>query len=692
MAVANRYSRFSPARYTPFTLQEMMLAPAYMREQHDALTASGAELQAGIAQVNPLGVHTDAAAAEQKRLNDMINQQVDMLQKEGFNPASKNQFIRLNKEYQSAISPTGVLGKINSAKAAYDLEKEASIAGLIEQGWSPELAAQKWLEHSANYSQEFQNTNEIKNIERLYGPQKVDYLNEFTQYAQAAGVDATDILRGDGAIERDETGSWVVNWEDRNATESNAKQLQGLVDFMNLRMFSPDGDIYRTLEYMGKSPETAMQEIQALQKAYTRSSTVDHYTRSLNSFNAAEVDNPLDGNGIVATNRAYNLPKHATDYSKVVDELEELRANPDRTADDEIRIGNLERYQAEINEQLKQLGDGEGYKLVEDVEYLKQQIKDLENISFGSGNPTYDRYYKSNMARLKRNKPGLSDAEYEFLNKRETDSQYKSKLTGDLEAINNKLKPYLKEVATDMRLMNDSYTITPRTPKQKNILKTANENFARIFGSATEAMAQAADIIRVTDINNKVIEGLSPRDKSEISELAFRAVNEGGNDAIELVEFTPRDANGLPSYVVRVKTTDKYDLDQIGRDYTGGEDGSMLVTLNFKEGALGAIKNVNGYLGEYLAMSGNEGLEVAAAMDYSLTENAVRTRFLTKTWEDAISEIGLQDKAGRPTPVGMVYGAELAQMARDRFGKSLTQLTTAEINQLESDLKTTQIR
>ena len=37
MAVVNQYTQLSTPRYTPRTLQELMLVPAYKREQHNAI-------------------------------------------------------------------------------------------------------------------------------------------------------------------------------------------------------------------------------------------------------------------------------------------------------------------------------------------------------------------------------------------------------------------------------------------------------------------------------------------------------------------------------------------------------------------------------------------------------------------------------------------------------------------------------
>ena len=126
MGAVNRYSNIQPARYTPRTLQELMVAPSYMREQHNQLDESRGALEASLAQVDPLAVHSDLAKRKQQELYDQMNQQAEQLASKGFTPTSKSDFIRLNKQYQQEVGPTGSLGKIQAAKKAmeYAIELE----------------------------------------------------------------------------------------------------------------------------------------------------------------------------------------------------------------------------------------------------------------------------------------------------------------------------------------------------------------------------------------------------------------------------------------------------------------------------------------------------------------------------------------------------------------------------------------
>ena len=44
--MANRYTQIEPARFSPFSMQEIFTPPAIMRQQHDAAEASALEMEA----------------------------------------------------------------------------------------------------------------------------------------------------------------------------------------------------------------------------------------------------------------------------------------------------------------------------------------------------------------------------------------------------------------------------------------------------------------------------------------------------------------------------------------------------------------------------------------------------------------------------------------------------------------------
>lgn len=274
---ANRYAKFTPAQYTPFSLQELMLAPSYMRERHDQSMEALGAADTQIAQTDYLDIHGDVAGKEQQRLFDMVNQQADLLAKEGFSSATKNKLLNLNKEYQRSIAPTGRLGQAQAAKAAYEQAKVESINRMVEQGYDPTRAQFLWDQQDAAYRQKFNETGEITNIDPAYAPNVIDYRKEFTEYAKAAGIDLKEVANQGYLIRDDRTGEFVVNWSKTDVDSTNANGLQELAEMMNRRIMSSDGDIGRYLDAAGIDRQSALDDITNLQGAFTDKSEVRRY-------------------------------------------------------------------------------------------------------------------------------------------------------------------------------------------------------------------------------------------------------------------------------------------------------------------------------------------------------------------------------------------------------------------------------
>lgn len=291
MATVNRYSQLTPAQYNPYSLQELMLAPAYMRQQHDALTQGSAELDAKIAEVDPLSLHSDVAAQEQKRLYDMIQQQVDTLNKEGFNPSSKTNFVKLNKAYQQAISPTGKLGKINQAKQVYNENYKNFIDQAVKMGHSPAAAERNWQQFTQQYQDEFAETGQIAPIGNLNAPRYINAVSYLSTLAKEAGTTMSDIASGNGAIVMDPTtGSYVVNTKSRDINQNNSQQLQSLADHMNSVINDPNSDLMQSAAFEGKTKEDIFNEINDLYGVYREDKKSRVREQSFNSFSPIKRD------------------------------------------------------------------------------------------------------------------------------------------------------------------------------------------------------------------------------------------------------------------------------------------------------------------------------------------------------------------------------------------------------------------
>ena len=295
MARANRFTTITPGNYNPMSLQELMLAPSYKRSEHDKLLESAAVLDTELAKVNPLAVHNDAARQEQERLYNNIQEQVELLNNEGFNPSSKSAFLKLHKDYQQSISPTGRLGRINAAKEALEANKAAYLESQSQQGGSMEAALQNWMDFERDYVNRFVETGEVVPIGQKFAPKYYDYLSEFQKLAAAAGVTGTDILRGDGDIVQDQLGNYVVNTETRQGGTSNREQLEALANWMNNLVNNPNSDAYKSIIHERKSPESVLNELAGMQDIFTKETTIDHSKKSYGSFTARKDNSDRKG-------------------------------------------------------------------------------------------------------------------------------------------------------------------------------------------------------------------------------------------------------------------------------------------------------------------------------------------------------------------------------------------------------------
>jgi len=217
MGSVNRYTNIQAAKYTPRTLQELMMVPQYKREQHTGIEDQIAATETALAQMDPLDIHSERARMEQQKLYDQMTQQAETLGREGFTQTSKSDFGRLNKQYQQAISPTGDLGKMQIAKKAYEAEKAAGVKNMITAGYSPSDAEAKWKSHSKEYKDKFIVDGEVSNIGGLYAPNYKNAVTEFRAMAKELEVDTEDLGDLTSNIVRSPDGSsYVLNegWED----------------------------------------------------------------------------------------------------------------------------------------------------------------------------------------------------------------------------------------------------------------------------------------------------------------------------------------------------------------------------------------------------------------------------------------------------------------------------------------------
>tara|TARA_R110000851_G_scaffold268235_3_gene420943 strand:+ start:1580 stop:3886 length:2307 start_codon:yes stop_codon:yes gene_type:complete len=272
MATVNRYTQVSTPRYNPRSLQELMMVPSYKREQHNAIDEGVAGMETQLAQYDSLDEHGDLLGQEQERLYGNLAKQAELLGEEGFTPASKSNFLRFNKEYQSAIGPQGTIGKIQAAKASVEREKQDYVANATKLGYSPDQAGVNWDNHRKEYTQDFLKNGKIGDIGSLYAPNYFDPVEEVDKRATQMGISTTDLGTITSKIVQNEDGSYILTkgWED--AVSGSTLQAEALGNWITRQINNPESSIGQSLKHQGKNPEDALGEIQGLTDIYKNDS------------------------------------------------------------------------------------------------------------------------------------------------------------------------------------------------------------------------------------------------------------------------------------------------------------------------------------------------------------------------------------------------------------------------------------
>lgn len=203
MAGINRYTQYAPARYEPRAFEEIMQAPRYMREQHDQAEADYSELGDILKDFSNHDIHDELVGEERKRLLDAINSQVDVLNTQGFNKQTSNNFIKLKQAIGEATGPRGTLHRAQAANEAISKGMEDAYAAHKEAGWSDDIAQQYINRDIEEYTKDFQRHGEIKNIQFGRPPKKQNIEEQITKLKSLLGSTKVkkshDVILGNGA-------------------------------------------------------------------------------------------------------------------------------------------------------------------------------------------------------------------------------------------------------------------------------------------------------------------------------------------------------------------------------------------------------------------------------------------------------------------------------------------------------------
>jgi len=276
------------------------MVPAYKRQQHTATEEQLAAAETALAQVDPLALHSDRAKMEQQKLYDQITAQSEQLASKGFTSTSKSDVIRLNKNYQQAISPTGELGKINAAKKIYAKNLQDYMEDATKnKKWSRETAIRNWNKFEKQNYTGFDSEGKISNIGQYGAPEKIELAQKLKDVKSLLGEQVVkELTAGQSQFARQPDGSlMIVDRSGKRIETSNAPNIQSAMKMLASELTDPNSAWNKSIKFEGIDPVKFEEQLTGGLNAMLTTKVVDNRKESVNfvgvkNLNDMEPDNP----------------------------------------------------------------------------------------------------------------------------------------------------------------------------------------------------------------------------------------------------------------------------------------------------------------------------------------------------------------------------------------------------------------
>lgn len=280
--MSNRYSQYTWGQYNPLTMQELSLAPVAMRTQHDAAIAKA---EASRLQLDPFEKDTIRAQELKNQMDAKIASQVDLLNKEGFNPNTTAEMTKLNREYQDLVGPMGEVSKINAVKPNIELAKKRFLESDDAKSNSAEINQRRWDEHLAKYNGYVQDK---KNIDDLSAVKYIDPTAYVDQLATHVGfTDNSWKTANSGLVDTGEPGKnrYVVNETQARKSGTNIEQLKNLAKSLNSTLLDQSSPLRKSIDYTYRNPNEVLRQMNEQLGIYRKNENATESSREITNMN-----------------------------------------------------------------------------------------------------------------------------------------------------------------------------------------------------------------------------------------------------------------------------------------------------------------------------------------------------------------------------------------------------------------------
>ena len=282
----NRYDVASVAKFNPMSYQEIMAAPLAMRQKHDNAIAAAEALRI---KTDPYSKHYNRAIELKQQMDNEIAKNVDVLNKEGYNPTTFQNIIKLNRQYQDMISPTGEIGQINAENINIKKINEEYDKLGKEKNWGQEIL-DYWKNKALKEYNEKPLYDANGKILTYSGPEgvvnKVDYNKRLHELASSAKMSVSEFSNAVTKLGMDEKSGYNVANKNSEAHKlgDNYARVKDAYDTLKKEMYDPTSEVYKSMRYEGRDPKSLLDILNTQSNIYRQSVKSDEYSNDINPF------------------------------------------------------------------------------------------------------------------------------------------------------------------------------------------------------------------------------------------------------------------------------------------------------------------------------------------------------------------------------------------------------------------------
>lgn len=266
MATVNRYTQVQPAQFQARSLQETLMVPQYMREQHDNLDAGKAALEGELAKIDSLDFHSDAVNEKRNQIQQKLEGFGSKLASKGFDHSSKSDFMGIHKDYTSEMSSDGTFGKAQSIKQNFENEKKSIIETGLKLNHSEDDIQNNINAAYKKAENEYKQTKEMKNISMPGVPQKYgneQFIDEARKILQNSGTSLEEFSAKGYQFIQDPATKAIMLQQGGKAVSTNNPQLAAVAELGKLHFATESGKGFKSDQFRNIRLEERLKKLNA---------------------------------------------------------------------------------------------------------------------------------------------------------------------------------------------------------------------------------------------------------------------------------------------------------------------------------------------------------------------------------------------------------------------------------------------